>query len=143
MKRVANPDFGEMLHSRGFKTTPGRIALLRVLKQFKEPLSILRITKELGNKLNPATVYRALEALVDSGMVRKVDLQHSHAHYELVEGNEHHHHLICQICGEVEDVGGCNPKTLEKSILRFSRNFKEIRSHSLEFFGHCRSCVKA
>jgi hypothetical protein len=39
-------------------------------------------------------------------------------------------------------VIGCDPKRLEKTILRSSRNFKAIHSHAMEFFGRCKSCVK-
>jgi len=131
-----------MLHRRGFKATPGRIALLQVLRQCSEPLSLSQVAVELGHTLNPATIYRALEALVKVGVVRKVDFQHSHTLYELVEGARHHHHLLCQGCGKVEDVAGCDPKRLEQAILRRSRHFKEIHSHSMEFFGRCKSCVK-
>ena len=95
------------------------------------------MTRELGNTLNPATIYRALEALVNAGVVRKVDFQHSHTLYELIEGAQHHHHLLCQGCGKLEDVAGCDPKRLERTILRRSRDFKEIHSHSMEFFGRC------
>jgi Fe2+ or Zn2+ uptake regulation protein len=131
-----------MLHRRGFKATPGRIALLQVLKRAGRPLSISQISKELRSGLDQATIYRALEALTDSGVVRKVDFQHSHAYYELIEGNPHHHHLLCQGCGRVEDVTRCDPERLEQTILCRSRNFKEIYSHTMEFFGRCKSCVR-
>jgi Fe2+ or Zn2+ uptake regulation protein len=100
------------------------------------------MARELGKTLNPANIYRALEALVNSGVVRKVDFQYPYTLYELVDGDRHHHHLLCQGCGRVEDLTGCNPKRLEQTILRRSRNFKIIYSHSMEFFGRCNRCVK-
>jgi len=132
----------EHLRTHGSKATSGRVELFEVLEKSKIPLSIPEIMKNMGKKVNQTTVYRALESLVEAGMVYRVDLGHSHAHYELCGENNHHHHIVCKQCGKIEDVAVCESKELEKTVLKKSTSFSVIKSHALEFFGLCKQCVK-
>lgn len=134
-------DLRVTLKEAGFKATPGRLQLLEALSKVDEPLSVLKIQKRLHKKLNEVTLYRALEAFAAAGLVRRVDLNHDHAHYELVLGRAHHDHVVCTACGMVEDVEGCTLTHLEHRALK-SSHFKSIYSHNLEFFGLCRTCSK-
>jgi len=54
----------------------------------------------------------------------------------------HHHHIVCEQCGALEDIENCNQVSLQKEILKHSKSFKVINSHSLEFFGICKNCGK-
>jgi len=105
-------------------------------------MSIAGLMAEPSIKINQTTLYRALESLTDSGVVRKVDLGHAHVHYEIVEGVPHHHHIVCNSCGKIEDIQNCGSDALEKKILGLSKTFHLIKSHSLEFFGVCNACAK-
>jgi Fe2+ or Zn2+ uptake regulation protein len=132
-----------LLRKSGYKVTHGRLTILQVLAKADHPLSIAEIMKNLGSHINQATLYRALEALTAVNIVRRVDLHHPHAHYELVEGGSHHHHLICTQCGYIEDVLDCDAKDIEKTVLKRSTSFTLIEKHSLEFFGYCKKCATA
>ena len=129
------------LKESGSKATLGRVALLQAIFEAQKPQSPAQLAKQLGRSLNTATVYRALEALTKQGLLRRIDLGHAHAHYELSETGRHHHHLICKDCGVIEDVEICQPKQIEKDVLRQSKKFSAIASHSLEFFGQCKQCA--
>ncbi|MGC9602172.1 MAG: Fur family transcriptional regulator [Minisyncoccia bacterium] len=139
--KKATVDLKAALKGAGFKATPGRLQLLELLAHTDEPLSVLKIQKRLGKKLNEVTLYRALEAFTAAGLVRRVDLGHDHAHYELALGRAHHDHLVCTKCGAIEDIEGCALVPLQKKTLKRS-HFKSIYSHNLEFFGLCRACSK-
>lgn len=129
-----------LLRNAGYKATPKRLALLELLQKSKKPLSIQEITKGLrGKKMDQVTAYRILDVLEKIGLVRKVDLQHGHADYELA--NDDHHHIVCTRCGKIEDFEGCELEALTKKIARKSKSFPIIQRHSLEFFGVCRSCA--
>lgn len=132
----------DVLKSAGYKATPGRIALLAVLSTVQKPLSAHTLAAQLHREMNQATVYRALEALVERGVLRRVDFGHAHAHYELAQADNHHHHLICKRCGVVEDVSDCGFEALEKTVLKKSKKFGRITAHSFEFFGLCSACLK-
>jgi Fur family ferric uptake transcriptional regulator len=136
-----NETFPELIREAGFKVTPARLALLNALKDSGKPLSIAEISKRLSKVADQATVYRSLEAFAKEGIVQKVDFQDSHTYYELVLGCAHHHHVVCQNCGTIEDVEICDVKGLEATALKQVKKFKAIKSHSLEFFGTCTKCA--
>lgn len=132
-------DFPASLRKAGYKATPQRLFLLRLLSMAKRPLSPQDIISKMKKEADPVTVYRILKDLKSAGFVRQIDFQHSHAHYELSDA-EDHHHLICSKCGTSEDIEGCDVEDMGKSILRKSKHFGIIQRHSLEFFGICRNC---
>ena len=63
------------------------------------------------------TVYRALDLLSGLGLVRRLDLGDG-PRYELAE--DHHHHLICEGCGEITEFDEC------PLDLRSSRNWGDF-----------------
>ncbi|HUD04140.1 MAG TPA: transcriptional repressor [Candidatus Paceibacterota bacterium] len=129
-----------LLRKEGYKATEGRIALISELAKKKEPQTILSLSKRLKGVFDETNIYRALESFITSGFVRKIDFQKSHGYYELTLG-EHHHHLVCTECGKVEDVDVCADK-LEKKALKGAKSFSNIKDHSLEFFGVCKTCLR-
>jgi Fur family ferric uptake transcriptional regulator len=80
------------------------------------------------------TVYRALDLLSGLGLVRRLDLGDG-PRYELAEN--HHHHLICEGCGEITEFERC-PMDLQ-SLPDFGGDF-EVHAHSLEVYGTCSEC---
>jgi Fe2+ or Zn2+ uptake regulation protein len=132
--------FSMLLREGGYKATQSRLSLLQVLAKADKPLSIASIVKEVGSSVNQATLYRAVEALADVGIIRRIDMQHPHMHYELAGGKKHHHHLICKKCGRIEDVENCDVTEIEHAVLKKSKHFSVIQTHSLEFFGLCIKC---
>ena len=131
-----------MLRSHGLKATPQRIQVLELLSKTNKPAGIPDL---LANKraasLDTVTLYRSLEALVGAQLVRRVDLRHGHGDYELVREGSHHHHLVCEKCGDIEDIHWCPDVRFEKRILADSR-FAKLTDHSIEFFGICNKCNK-
>jgi len=120
------------------RQTAERKGILATLTRATKPLTAAEIQSCLGTAAHTATVYRALQDLVQSGEVRQVELGGRAARYEL--NTEHHHHIVCTSCGEIEDVHA-EPKGLEGKVLSQSKKFKTVSSHSLEFFGVCKECA--
>lgn len=133
-------DSAEALRSAGLRATPGRIQLLKTLSKETAPLTIEEIGTRIGGSLNEVTLYRALEALADAGVVSRADMQHGHAHYELSTGRKHHHHAVCKICGRVEDIEVTHAAEPEREALRRTKGFASIDAYALEFFGTCVRC---
>jgi Fur family ferric uptake transcriptional regulator len=136
----SNIDPAAILRKAGYRATPGRIKLLEMLEKATQPLTVAQIHAKVGSKeLNEVTLYRALEALAASGIVRRVDLQQGHAHhYELV--GTHHHHIVCTDCGTVEDFSDKLCDSVVEKATKKSSSFKIITSHSMELFGVCANC---
>src|ERR671927_658883 len=96
--------FQQFLAKQGQKLTRERTALLREIfatHYHFEADELLFKMKGKSLKISRATVYRTLELLVKSGMVRRVHLGEDHYHYEHVGKDSHHDHLICTTCGGV------------------------------------------
>ncbi len=142
METLITQRFSDILREHGHRATPGRLSLLQVLHAADAPLAIPEILKRLKGAIDQATIYRALESLSEVGIVRRVDMHHAHAHYELTTGSKHHHHLICKQCGKIEDVKHCDVSAVEAHIIKKSKSFRLIEDHSLEFFGICKTCAR-
>lgn len=86
--------------------------------------------------VSKATVYRALDNLVQLGLARKVDHQGSVARYD---GNaERHHHLVCRGCGKIEDIAS---ELLDAiPVPKLARQKFEVHDFFVSFQGICRDC---
>lgn len=88
-------NFKELLQKRGFRATPGRIALLRTLWMAKRPLTVDEIGRKLD--LNVVTLYRALNDLADEGLLLRGNGTGDATHFSYPKN--HHHHMVCADCG--------------------------------------------
>jgi Fur family ferric uptake transcriptional regulator len=140
-KHDSQGSIADILKQAGFKVTSPRISILKSFSGDCTPMSAEVIHKKLKNsKIDLVTVYRTLASFEKGGIVKRVDLHKDSAYYELA--SHHHHHIICKECGLVEGFDQCNVQQLSKSALQSSSKFKTIESHSLEFFGICKNCMK-
>ncbi len=90
----------EMLRKKGYRLTPQRYMILSVIQEANAHLSIDQIAERVQER-NPfvslSTIYRTLELLKELGIVRENRLPGEQPHYEVMEGNAHHH-LVCRGC---------------------------------------------
>ena len=134
--QFAGFDCKKILRERGHKATPGRVVLFETLVLEKKPVTVSYLEKKLQHSIDKVTLYRSLQSMVASGLVREVDFRHGHTHYELQVLREHHHHIVCTGCDKVEDTT-CDTEF----VIKKSSEFKEITDHAVEFFGRCLSCA--
>ena len=131
---------GEQRYSRG------RRALVEVLARASRPMTSPEIVRGDG-ALSLSSVYRNLSTLEAAGVVRRLVTDEDSARYELAEQyTAHHHHLICDRCGDVLDYEA--PPTLEKAMDRGLASLPRAtgfrpRTHKLEILGSCASCTEA
>jgi len=116
------------------RNTPARRKIIEIFESSKRPLSASLVLRKI--KVNKTTVYRELETLLNEKIICEVDFGDGIKRYESTKLS-HHHHLVCKICGEIEDV-----KINEKILMVYvnQTNFK-IENHSIEFFGRCKNCL--
>lgn len=127
----------KQLATHGYRLTKPRQEIFAVLKHKpKSVLEILSMLKEKKLKIDKVTVYRTLEHFVKLGLVTETRFKDGISVYELSD-HEHHHHVLCEKCGRIEDI------SLDESLLlkaaKKSSSFI-IKSHHLEFFGLCQKC---
>ncbi len=130
----------ELLRKNNYRVTTGRRQLLLTLLRTKKPLSVSELSRETGHSLDKVTLYRALEDFVSSKIIVKVNLQSTATYYEFIHNDHHHHHIVCEKCGKIEDIENCNQADLQKEMIKSSKHFSVVSSHSLEFFGVCKMC---
>lgn len=135
--------FQGFLHLQGLKLTSERVALLREIfathYHFDADELLLKM-KQKQAKISRATVYRTLDLLVRSGLVRRVHLGEDHYHYERVTGDSHHDHLICTTCGTVIEFHDEQLEVRQRAICekrRFTPTF-----HNLQILGICDACQR-
>ena len=136
-----NPfDFITKLKQEGFRITTARRALVEIFFANKKPLTIHQIIELLKEKqidVNKTTIYRELAFLVKYGFIHELQIANNIVHYEL-EDQLHHHHFVCNSCGNIQDIILEDEHKFFKKLLK-SKNFL-VYEHSLEFFGQCKSC---
>jgi Fur family ferric uptake transcriptional regulator len=85
-----------------------------------------------------ATLYRTLGHLERWGLIRRVELDEDHAHYELTEGIGHHEHLVCERCGRVAEFTDPELEARIEEVIR-ARGFAASR-HTVLIVGACAEC---
>jgi Fur family ferric uptake transcriptional regulator len=100
--------------------------------------AIIRAVKAGGEHVGTATVYRTLDVLVESGLVRAHDFGEGFKRYEPVPGQARHEHLICEQCGRVVEFQN-EPLERMLPIIADEHGFQH-RRHRVEIYGVCREC---
>ena len=141
--RVLHETAAARLRAAGQRYTPQRRSITELLAASGSPLAMPAILGAVGD-LTQSSAYRNLAVLEQVGVVRRVITDEDFAHFELTEElTGHHHHLVCSVCGRVEDVS--LPTDLEarldSSLDRLARRarFASVR-HRLDLIGTCRDC---
>lgn len=124
----------------GQPVTVQRRAALRALVRRQDHPTADAIYADVVAELpgvSKATVYRALDNLVQLGLARRVHHQGSVVRYD---GNgERHHHLVCEACGSITDVDW---DVLDAIPLpKFSNQAFEVLDFFVSFQGLCSSCA--
>lgn len=142
MKKVIPIDAESILHDNGFKATPLRLLLLEKLSVSPTPLTVPVIIRKIKTaRADTATIYRALNAFTDAGVLIAHNLHKDKLSYSYAT-DTHDHHIVCKKCKTIESIPFCI-RGLNTSATAKSKLFKKISGHTLSFMGTCRKCVRA
>src|SRR5487761_1919697 len=100
-----SPTRAMRLRGAGLRPTAIRLAVLDTLQAMPHagvPEIALAVDQALGTASRQA-VYNALDQLLLSQLVRRIEPSGSPARYESRVG-DNHHHVICRSCGAIDDV---------------------------------------
>jgi Fur family ferric uptake transcriptional regulator len=126
----------------GYRSSAPRTAVVGALAQLgcsATAREIGDLLRERGDRIGVASIYRTLELLDRLRLVQRVEVGEGKARYEpALPTGEHHHHLVCEHCGQVtpfEDDG------LERAISRASRRVDyAVAGHDVTLRGECPTC---
>lgn len=142
------PDLAEQVGARlrrvNQRMTANRFAVVEVLRDATRPLTIPEILDARAG-LAQSSVYRTLVVLEEAGVVHRLVTNHEHARFELTEDltGDHHHHLVCAVCGSVEDVPASArlEETLHAAVADIDRATGfATDEHRIDLVGRCRDC---
>ena len=122
------------------RNTWQKTAVLDELSNTEEFVSAQELHQKIsqsGKKLGLTTVYRALTEMVEQGPADSLSLSDGEMRYRICTP-EHHHHLICRVCGKTVEFDLPGFEELAESVAT-QNSFTEL-SHEIELFGICKDC---
>lgn len=135
----------EILSENNISITNPRLLVLEELLKNKKPRTVESLQKELGDKVATSTLYRVLNDLKSIGIVNEFLSPENITVVELfLQGDTHHHHLFCTLCGKVVDIE--LSISLEQYITSETKRLEKtsgfvIDDHGLELLGRCYECL--
>ena len=127
-----------LLKEHNIKITPQRLAIVKLMDE-QGHISVRDIferIKENFPSLSLATVYKNINAMIESDFIKELKIVGLDNKYELIK--EKHSHLVCQECGDIEDIF-IDTASLTKSVSKES-GFK-VADTTVQFFGTCKKCA--
>jgi Fur family transcriptional regulator, zinc uptake regulator len=133
----------ERCRREGAKLTPARRQILQILADEGRPLGAYdmmeRVAAATGKHPAPISIYRALDFLLDNGLVHRLASRnaylacaHGHAHKEPVV------FLICDKCGSVIEA---MPRAIHRDLAALAAEVEfKPRAQVMEIAGLCREC---
>jgi Fur family ferric uptake transcriptional regulator len=114
------------------------VAIAEAIAARTVPFTARELVDELAPRgIGRASVFRALDLLVQTGLLERLhgDVQcHSYTFCE----SRHHHHLVCTVCGRVISVAA---GAVERALRSLAREAYFVPTgHHVEVFGTCQAC---
>lgn len=116
-----------------------RKAILDVIQQSDDHPSAADIIERLhakGYNFAYGTVYNSLRYLTEVELIRELKLNESFSRYDA--RTEEHQHIVCTVCGRVEEIMLALPKSWLEEITAQTRY--QISQPHIVMEGTCESC---
>jgi Fur family transcriptional regulator, zinc uptake regulator len=131
-----------LCRDRGVRLTPIRRRVLEVLHGFDKPLGaydLVDLLSSQGRRMAPITIYRALEFLIDQGLVHRLASRNASI---TSSGPSHDRRatafLICEGCGDVNEI--TSPDVADTVLKVLQEQGYQPRTKILEITGRCAGC---
>jgi len=114
-------------------------AVLNDVEGFNSAQELHAMLRERGERIGLTTVYRTLQALADAGEVDVLRTGDGEAVYRRCVADDHHHHLVCRVCGKAVEVEGPAVEKWAEAIAT-EHGYVNV-AHTVEIFGTCVECA--
>ncbi|CAD2078156.1 Fur family transcriptional regulator [Jeotgalicoccus meleagridis] len=131
-------DYKELLKEANFKVTKKRLRMIELFMQDERYLSAKEIQTMMSNEypgISYDTIYRNLHTLNDINVLEKTSFG-GEMQYKISCTDHHHHHFICERCGEIQVISYCPVAKWEEEL-----SGVKINSHKIELYGLCENCA--
>jgi Fur family ferric uptake transcriptional regulator len=140
---MASNSVRERILAAGQRITPQRDVIAGILEQAGRPLSAQELCDEVDSQkvgIGRATVFRTLQSLQEAGVVQRITMPGDQSGYLLCPTQGHHHHLVCRICGRVEELA---EKEVSSFLARIDADHGFQTDHaSFDIYGTCSECLR-
>jgi len=133
-------DLEASLRRAGLRVTAPRIAVLRVLAERQDHMTVEQIIQRVraaGVPISTQAAYDVTEALHHTGLAGRIQLPGRPARYEARTG-DNHHHLVCRTCGVIGDVDCARPS--RPCLLPVDDLGFVIEEAEVTYWGTCADC---
>ena len=129
-----------LLRDRGLQVTAQRLAVMRAVAGIPHATAdqVVEAARADIGSISRQSVYDSLGALVDAGLIQRIQLLGSPTRYETRVG-DNHHHLVCRGCGRLEDIAcatGDAPCLTPQEDLGYA-----IEQAEVTYWGRCSDCI--
>jgi Fur family ferric uptake transcriptional regulator len=126
------------LSERGFRETDARRSIVETVLNKDGQFTARQLHEELKRwGVGRATVFRTLDLLVELGVLNRLHTDERCSFY-IVCADQHHHHLVCERCGSVQEISDARVERAVRAMAVES-GFR-AREHHLEIVGVCNDC---
>ena len=131
----------DLCAERGVRLTALRSLVLELILQSHQPVGayeLLDILKNERRNAQPPTVYRALNFLLDLGLIHRIESLNAYVGCDAPHTNHYAQFLICNGCGAAAEISDVR---LDKAINALAKDAKFTVNHrSIEVEGQCPNC---
>lgn len=146
MSEIAS-DHVHRLRGASIKVTRIRIAILDLAAAQRRHMTADEITaalKQSGVAADRVTVYRNLDRMIHEGLLIATCQPGKAMRVGACLKPEaaHHHHIVCERCGRVEETDGCPVQDMWDDLKRRVRSTSgfTVTGHITQYVGICPSC---
>lgn len=132
-------EIAAVFKAKKLKLTPQRLAVYRYLMGTKKHPSAETIYKALQEDyptMSLATVYKAINTLVEVGLIQEINVGEGNFRYDF--NAEPHPHIQCVKCGKVDDLEDYSLNFLNQEASKHTSY--NILSNKVYFYGICPDC---
>jgi len=141
IKNVSTAPLEELLRRKSVRPTRQRLAVLAELAAERDDATAQTLWERIRARdvtIGLATVYRTLALLYEHGVIDVLSHSDDERCYRLCTDG-HHHHLTCERCHRVVEIGDCD---LESWVAAAARRHGFVAAeHRLEISGVCSACA--
>lgn len=134
----------EHCRRHGLRFTRIRQRVLELIWQNHEPTKAYDLLDQIREERNgaaPPTVYRALDFLLEAGLVHRIESLNAFVGCDATHGNRQPKFLICRHCHAVAEIAGPG---VDRAIASEARRAGfAVDRETIEIRGLCRNCAAA
>lgn len=136
-------DYVEVMRAKGCRVTAQRLIILDAVCEVGGHATfgdIYRRVKATDPSIDQSTIYRNLDVLTSIGLIVSAEIGDQGTVYEIA-GQTPHHHLVCKVCGDVQQIG---PDKLQALVEGLRRDYGFVMQlDHLVLSGVCAHCLES